>query len=119
MRTFLYLLPPALSSLTLGAHFLRRGELLPTALCVVLFGVLFTRRRWAPRVVQAAMALAMLIWVRTIVALIPVRRAAGEPWQRMAVILGAVAFVALIGALVFESPTLRRRFGRNGSDPRA
>jgi hypothetical protein len=110
--TVLLMLPGAISLLVLAAHFLRRGAVAPMALCVALIVLLWVRRRWAARTLQAALLLAALEWGRTLAALVPERRAAGEPWERMAAILGAVGLLALLAALAFELPALRRRFGR-------
>lgn len=108
----LLLLPGALSLLVLGAHFLRRAALVPMMLCVVLLALMWVRRSWAARTLQAALLLGAVEWGRTLSTLLPERQAAGEPWERMAAILGAVGLIALLSALAFEHPALRRRFGR-------
>jgi len=112
MRTFLLLMPAGLSALLLGAHFLRRGDLLPVVACLVLVALLFVRRDWAARVVQVALVLGAVEWARTLAVLLPARRAAGEPWVRLVVILGAVALLAVAAAALFETRRLRERFGR-------
>jgi hypothetical protein len=114
MRAFLLLLPAALSALVLGAHFLRRGGMAAVLGCLLLVALLAVRRPWAARVVQVALLLGALEWVRTAAGFVAVRRAAGEPWERMAIILGAVAALSLAGAASFETPALRRHFGRPG-----
>jgi len=113
MRTAFLLLPAALSALVLGAHFLRRGQLFAVLLCLALVALLFTRRAWCARVVQGALLLGAIEWMRTIAETVPQRVAAGEPWLRMAMILGAVALVALVGALLFQTTRLRERYGLN------
>ena len=117
MRTFLLLLPAGLSALVLAAHFLRRGNVVLVMACLVLFGLLFVRRRAAARVVQVALVAGAAEWLRTLAALLPARRAAGEPWVRLVVILGAVAAVALAGALLFETRRLRGYFTPPGGQP--
>jgi hypothetical protein len=112
MSTFLLLLPATLSLLVLAAHYLRRGELLPVVLCLGLVGIMGSRRPWAARTLQVALLIATGEWLRTLLALVPARRAMGEPWERMAAILAAVAAIALLSALAFELPALKRRFGR-------
>jgi hypothetical protein len=112
MRTFLLLMPAGLSALLLGAHFLRRGDLLPVVACLVLVALLFVRRAWAARVVQVAFVLGALEWVRTLAVLLPARRAAGGPWVRLVVVLGAVALLAVAAAALFETRRLTERFGR-------
>jgi len=106
------LVPSALSLIVLAAHFLRRGAVLPTSVCLALLALLWVRRPWAARTLQATLVLATIEWGRTLAGLVSARRAAGEPWERMAAILGAVAVMALVAALALELPTLRQRFGR-------
>ena len=48
-----------------------------------------------------------LEWLRTIFTLITGRQASGEPWTRMAVILGVVALVAFVSAAAFQLRPLR------------
>jgi hypothetical protein len=104
------LLPVLLSAVLLAAHFSRHDlpALIPVALAFP--AVLLVRRSWVPRVVQAALLLAALEWVRTGIVLGRARLEAGEPWVRMAVILGAVAAVTASSALVFRSGAVRARY---------
>jgi hypothetical protein len=104
------LLPVLLSAVLLAAHFSRHDlpALIPVALG--LPAVLLVRRPWVPRVVQAALLLAALEWVRTGIVLGRARLEAGEPWVRMAVILGAVAAVTASSALVFRLAAVRARY---------
>ena len=110
MRTFLLLLPAGLSALVLAAHFLRRGDLGLVVACLALLGLLFVRRLWAARLVQLALLAGALEWLSTLAALLPARRAAGEPWVRLVAILGGVALLALLGAVLFETRELRERY---------
>ncbi len=104
------LLPVLLSAVLLAAHFSRHDmpALIPVAL---LFpALLLVRRPWVPRVVQVILALAALEWIRTAMSLGRARLAAGEPWVRMALILGAVALVTAASALVLRLPAVRARY---------
>ncbi len=104
------LLPPIVSLLVLGAHFLRRGNLLVTAVCLGLIALLAVPRRWVAQIVRFALLLGGVEWVRTLIILTRERESLGEPWSRMALILGAVALVTLASTLVFLSPALKRRY---------
>ena len=108
----LLLLPAVLSFLVLGAHFLRSGHFVLVALALVLTALLFVRRSWAPRVVQAALVLGAVEWIRTMVELVKRRTAAGEPFVRLVVILGGVALVAVLAALLLQTARVRRWYGR-------
>lgn len=107
--TALLLAPAALSALLLAAHFLRAGTTLPMLLALALLPLLAVHRRWARRTLQLALALAALEWLRTALGLARYRLQAGEPWARMALILGAVALIAALSALLLESRRLRAR----------
>lgn len=114
-----YLVPPAwllapvvLSALVLAAHFMRRGEWVPMLVSLGLLALLFVRREWARRMIQLALLLGAIEWARTLAGFVAERRALGEPWLRMAIILGSVIAVALAGIAALESARLRRRFAR-------
>ena len=112
--TALLLAPAALSLLVLGAHFLRAGEIALVALAVGLLALLFVRRAWAARTVQVVLLLGTAEWVRTTLALTGERASMGRPYGRMVVILGAVAAVCVLSALLLLAPRARRWFGGRG-----
>jgi hypothetical protein len=114
MRTFWLLFPAGLSALVLSAHFLRRGQGGLALLSLGLVALLFVRRPMASLALRAALFLAALEWLRTLAALVLERSAVGEPWLRLAIILGAVAAVALGGGLLLGTPRGRRHFGGTG-----
>jgi hypothetical protein len=113
--TFLLHLPAALSLLLLGAHFLRVDAMALVAVCIALCGLLLVARPWAARLVQAALVLGALEWLRTLIVLALQRQHAELPWLRMALILGAVAAIALVAAWLFQTPRLARRYGLGGT----
>lgn len=105
---FLRLLPAILALLVLAAHFYRAGLvfLVPVSLgLVLLLGVRFA---WVPRVATAALALAALEWLRTLVVLADARLEAGQPWLRLVVILGTVLLLTLAAAWPLRSAAVRR-----------
>jgi hypothetical protein len=108
---FLWLLPPVVALLLLGAHFFRADNLAACAVAVLLIGLAFVRRPWAARVLQAALVVGALEWLRVAVGLAAARHAAGMPFLRLALILGAVCLFTGLAALVFRSVPLRARFG--------
>ena len=95
----LLLIPIVLSAVTLGAHLLRGGHL-PLALAAAALPLLLVPRPVAAlRLLQGLLLLGALEWVRALFQILEMRRAMGQPWQRMAVILGAVALVTALSAL--------------------
>ncbi len=108
-------IPIVLSLLVLAAHFLR-GGCLPVAVGVLaLLALLAVRRPWVPRLLQVVLTLGAIEWIRMLVTLAMERSARGEPFLRMALILGTVAAVTLISAFLFETAKLRRLYGTKQS----
>lgn len=109
--TSIQLLPAMLSALVLSAHFLRDGNYLSVVLYLALLPLLAVRRPWAARTMQIALLLGAIVWVKTTFALVNLRATMGEPYQRMACILCAVAGFAVLSAILFQSRTLQRHYG--------
>lgn len=112
----LQLLPVLISTLLIAAHFLRTGNRFLVVVSLALPMLLLIRCSPAVRLVQAALFLAALEWVRTAVLLAALRSDLGLPWVRMTVIIGVVAAFTLGSLFVFLSKTLRARYNqpRNG-----
>lgn len=111
----LRLAPVVVAALVLGAHFYRASIDAGVALSIALLGLVLVRKPWAARVVQAGLVLGALEWLRTLAAFAGVRLATGQPYMRMVLILGAVALLTALAALVFESRALRVRYGLSGA----
>lgn len=115
---FALLIPPLLSFLVLGAHFLRGDHTtLMLAACAAPM-LLLLRRTWATRLVQVLLILGALEWVRTTLQIQAVRVDQGRDWHRMALILYSVAGFTFASSLVFFVPPLRRHYCPNDA-PRA
>lgn len=106
----LMLLPVALAFVVLGAHFLHAGMLAGVAAAVVLVVLLFVRHPAAARIVQVALVLAAVEWLRTLALLVAERQAAGMPYVRLAIIVGAVALLTTLCLLVVRAARVRRHF---------
>ena len=106
----LRLLPVVLSFLLLGAHFYRAGQTAITAACVMVLFLLMLHKAWVPRLFQILLVLGALDWLRTLYVLAVMRVTFGQPWARLAVILGAVALFTALSGLVFNSRVLRAHF---------
>lgn len=106
--TVLLYVPIVLSLAVLGAHFLRYDSMIGVAGSLVLIGFLFIRQAWVARLVQVALVLGAVEWLRTLYVLAQWRASQGEPATRMIVILGSVAVVTFCSALLFQSTTLKK-----------
>jgi hypothetical protein len=103
-------IPLLLSFLLLAAHFYRAGLPVLSVACALFPALLLVKKSWVPVVVQTALLLAALEWIRTLMAVAQIRMEFGQPWTRMAIILGCVALFTGLSALVFQAKALRRRY---------
>lgn len=106
----LRLLPVILSFLLLAAHFYRAGYPALTVVCLALPCLLFLRKAWVPGLFQVVLLLGALEWLRTLYGLAAMRIAFGEPWTRLAFILGAVAALTALSGLAFKNRKLRAHY---------
>ncbi|MBW2734932.1 MAG: 4Fe-4S ferredoxin [Deltaproteobacteria bacterium] len=109
---FLALIPATLSLLLFGAHFMRRAELGLALALAILPLLFFSRRAWVPLALSPFLLGAALIWGKTATMIARVRVSIGLPYGRMVVILGLVAFVALLAIWLLRRGVLRRRFAK-------
>lgn len=110
LRTHALLLLPAFALLLLGAHFFRAALVPLTVACLGLIALLFVRARWAWLTLQVALAIGALEWLRTAWEFASTRAAMGQPYARLLVILGSVALVTALAALVLRTRTARDHF---------
>jgi len=88
-----------LSGILIAAHFLRSG-MLPVVLIGLAFPfLLLYKKPWVNRIVQVLLILSAGIWLLTLLLIAAQRQAAGEPWVRMAVILGSVVLLNVAAAV--------------------
>ena len=107
---FLRLLPVILSFIILAAHFMHAGQMYLVYLMLVLPFLLFIKKSWVPWLFQAVLLLGAAEWLRTLYFMTLVRLEYGEPWIRMAVILGAVALFTALSSLMFWNKKLGARY---------
>jgi hypothetical protein len=118
MAVFWRLIPVILSCILLAAHFSRAGMSTLALMALALPLLLLVRQPWSARLLQMALLVAGFEWLRTIRSIASRRMEAGEPWLRMALILGVVTLFTWGSALVFRSPVMRRIWSGNEPDAR-
>ncbi|MBT8462543.1 MAG: hypothetical protein KJO44_08455 [Gemmatimonadetes bacterium] len=94
LRTILIVLALAV----LAAHFSRAGANLLAGLLVLAPLLLLVRQPWAGWTLRVALLVGGLEWVRTVIRLVGERRATGDDWTRLAVILIAVALLTFLAS---------------------
>lgn len=107
---------PVLAFLLLAAHFLRVDAWLLVAVSLALIPLLAVPRPWAANLARIALVVGALEWVRTLVMIAAIRFSAGIPAWRMILILGTVAVLTLLAALVFQHRRLRAFYRLSGGD---
>ena len=107
---FVRLLPVILSILLLAAHFFRAGDNLYVLVLLVLLLLLAVKKSWVPWLIQVALLLGAIEWLRTLMFVAQMRIEFGMPWTRMAIIMGSVAMFTAFSALVFRGKALRKRY---------
>lgn len=107
---FVRLLPVILSILLLAAHFFRAGENIYVYVLLALLPLLVLKKSWLPWVIQVALLLGAIEWLRTLMFVAQMRIEFGMPWVRMAIILGAVAVFTALSGLVFRGKALRKSY---------
>lgn len=105
--TALFLLPVGLSLLVLAAHFDRAGNYPALIVVLALIPLLALRRGWVANIARVTLWLGSAVWVYTVLRIAAQRLRLGEPWMRMAIILGVVAAFTALSSLVFSSRRLK------------
>ena len=106
----LYLIPPVIGFLLLAAHFYRSENLLVALVCFLAIFLVLVRLPWAAYTIQVFLALGSVDWLRSTISLINSRSASGEPFLRLAIILGSVTLFTALSTLVFRTGELRGHF---------
>lgn len=107
---FLLHIPVVMSFILLAAHFMRDNQTVLVVMSLLLPCILFSGKGWAARIVQLALVLGSIEWLRTLAELQALRVENGLPWLRLAIILGVVALFTGSSALVFFHKSLARRY---------
>lgn len=110
------LIVPGLALLLLAAHFFRAGLLPFAGLSAALIVLPFVRAPWAAGILQVALAVGTLEWLRTAWVFAAARAAADQPYARLLVIIGTVAVITAVAAWIVGHRALRAHFRMNGTD---
>ncbi len=105
-RTWLFIWP-VLASVLLAAHFSRVQNDWMALFCLILPAILLIKKGWALRIFQLYLCIGGFVWIERTLYLRQVRIAAGSPWVRLAIILGAVALFTFFVALLMERRKIR------------
>jgi hypothetical protein len=88
----------------------RAGHELGLLVSLLVIALIFVRRSWAPRALQVLLVLGSLEWLRSAVTLAHARSEFGQPFLRLALLLGAVFLLTALSALVFQMKRLKAHY---------
>ncbi len=107
---FIRLLPAIISLLILSAHFSRAGFPFISIILLILPLLLIVKRPWVARLIQIVLLFGCVEWIRSLVYYVNQRQELGEPFIRLVLILGIVAILTGLAALVFKNKALKERY---------
>ncbi len=96
-------LSPVLSVLCLlltATHALRSGDTGIMLAVLAVVPLVFLRNAWGGKVLSILLGVSALFWLDVGLGLVEMRTALGQPWVRLAVIMGGVFGVSVAGAVV-------------------
>jgi hypothetical protein len=103
--------PAFIACLILTAHFLRWGNLIGVVFCLALpVAAVASKNRAVLRAWQFLLGLGCALWIYNAVVFGRERLASGEPWLRMALILGAVSLFTGVSAGLLSLPRVLERY---------
>jgi hypothetical protein len=109
----------SLACVLLAAHFLRRAAgagtpllYAPVLVCLALPLLLLVRKAWGVLVLRLALAAGAAVWIASAIEFRRERMDEGRPAGRLTVILGSVAAVTALAALLLRPSPTDRDSGR-------
>ena len=99
-----------IASLMLGAHFMKASNYLLTLVYIIAPFILLIKKRWSLIALQALAYIGGGVWISTIIVIAQSRISYGEPWSRMAYILGAIAIFTILAGLLLNSPKVKEKY---------
>ena len=106
--TMMHLIPALLSLALLGAHVLRGAHYAFLAVAIFTILLMAVRAPWSRRTAQVVLGFGVIEWLRTLAILVGGRVAADLPFARLAAILGVVALLTALAAVILESERVKR-----------
>ena len=97
----------------LGAHFMRGSEPFLTIVCILTPFILLIKKRFSLILVQVMAYAGGSVWIYTIIEIARRRIEYGQPWIRMAIILGAVALITVLAGLLLNSRKMKEKYPLN------
>ncbi len=110
MKNFMKFIPIILCSLLIAAHFGRANMFVLQIASLIIPLILIWKNKISAVIVQIFLIAGGLEWIRTLVYYARIRAENGEPWLRLAIILGVVAVLTFASTLVFRTKFMKKRY---------
>jgi len=107
------LLPVIFSFLLMAAHFSRANQTVLVVISILIPSLFLVKRRIVLRAIQVLLIAAGAEWIRSMLVYIDVRKAAGDDWTRLAVIMTAVAFYTAASGLFLQARKVLDKYPAN------
>ncbi|MDO8283214.1 MAG: hypothetical protein Q7U10_11440 [Thermodesulfovibrionia bacterium] len=104
------MIPLLLSSIIISAHFYRHYNYPMMIVSILVPLLLLIKKRGILILIQLFALAGAGVWINTIVVIANERMRSGEPWIRMAVILGAVAAFTLFSGLLLNLKKVKENY---------
>lgn len=100
----------ALSAILIAAHFLRTSSFIAVLICLAAPFLLFVKKRWSLRTVQALTVVAAIVWLFALNDIIQQRIFEGREWIGPLIILGVAAGFTLLSGWLLNSPVVTEKY---------
>ena len=102
-----------IASLILAAHFSRNDQNVWVIVSVLMPFLLLIKQKWAWQVLSVFLLLGGFVWIVTIYDMAALRLETGQPWLRMALILGSIVVFTFFSA--FKAYRYQEKFEESES----
>ena len=110
MERILIVLPIILCSLLIAAHFGRANLSILQIVSLLVPLLLIWKSKISARIIQLALLLYGLEWIRTLIFYVRIRTENSEDWIFLALILGTVIVLNFATILVFRTKYMKQRY---------
>jgi len=107
---FVRLLPIIISTFLFAAHVMRFNGLLPALLVLVSLATLMIRKPWVPRLWQALLLIAIIVWVDATIDYVKLRLALNASWARLLIIMSAIILFNVLSLVWLENKIIKHHY---------
>ncbi|MEN8251397.1 MAG: hypothetical protein ABFS32_20880 [Bacteroidota bacterium] len=110
MKLAFKFIPIILCFILMAAHLSRANMMILSVVCLVIPFILIWKSKISARVIQVALIIGGLEWIRTLIYYAQIRLENDQPWLRLAIIIGVVAIFNFLTPMVFRTKSMKERY---------